>query len=196
MCAAGLAALAAQPALLLPITCRAAAPARSAAVHLAGMQTIQPDLASLWDRASAGLLAGGLLAGLLALDPPRRAGALGCRRAPRRLCLVALATPRPVCSSPRPNLALGASRTPLSYSLRPKQPPQPAVAAAPAWMLHQAQLLLALCHVCQHRACLLAPCGCQRPQSSVLTSLSPLRHVRTCLAAVGDVSWVQVLAKA
>ena len=49
-----------------PITCRAAAPARSAAVHLAGMQTIQPDLASLWDRASAGLLAGGLLAGLLA----------------------------------------------------------------------------------------------------------------------------------
>ena len=49
-----------------PITCRAAAPARSAAVHLAGMQTIQPDLASLWDRASAGLLTGGLLAGLLA----------------------------------------------------------------------------------------------------------------------------------
>jgi hypothetical protein len=49
-----------------PITCRAAAPARSAAVHLAGIQTIQPDLASLWDRASAGLLTGGLLAGLLA----------------------------------------------------------------------------------------------------------------------------------
>ena len=130
-----------------------------------------------------------------ALDPPRRAGALGCRRAPRRLCLVALATPRPVCSSPRPNLALGTSRAPLSCSLRPNWPPQPAVGAAPAWMLHQAQLLLALCHACQHHACLLAPCGSQRPQSSVLTSPSPLRHVRTCLAAVGDVSWVQVLAK-
>ena len=106
-----------------------------------------------------------------ALDPPRRAGALGCRRAPRRLCLVALATPRPVCSSPRPNLTLGASRAPLSCSLRPNWPPQPAVGAAPAWMLHQAQLLLALCHACQHRACLLAPRGSQPPQSSVPTSL-------------------------
>ena len=104
-----------------------------------------------------------------ALDPPRRAGALGCRRGPRRLCLVALATPRPVCSSPRPNLALGASQAPLSCSLRPNRPPQPAVGAAPAWMLHQAQLLLALCHACQHRACLLAPRGSQPPQSSVPT---------------------------
>ena len=78
-----------------------------------------------------------------ALDPPRRAGALGCRRAPRRLCLVALATPRPACSSPRPNLALGASGAPLRCSLRPNRPPQPAVGATPAWMLHQAQLLLA-----------------------------------------------------
>ena len=65
-----------------------------------------------------------------------------------------------------------------------------------SWVLHRAELLLALCHACQHRACLLAPCGSQRTQSSVLTSLSPVRHVRTCLAAVGDVSWVQVLAKA
>ena len=111
------------------------------------------------------------------LDPPRRASVLGCRRAPRRLCLVALATPRSLCSSPQPSLAPRTFRAPASCGQGPKRPPRPASGLPAAAALRAAGALS----------------RCQRPAISARTLWLQLaqRPVYSVWVVIGDVRGCQ-----
>ena len=76
------------------------------------------------------------------------------------LRLVALATPRSLCSSPQPSLAPRTFRAPASCGQGPKRPPRPASGLPAGCLPPQRCVLLELCLAASGRPYLLARCGC------------------------------------
>ena len=74
--------------------------------------------------------------------------------------LVALATPRSLCSSPQPSLAPRTFRAPASCGQGPKRPPRPASGLPAGCLPPQRCVLLELCLAASGRPYLLARCGC------------------------------------
>ena len=94
-------------------------------------------------------------------DSEGRGGCAGERRdSVLPLRLVALATPRSLCSSPQPSPAPRACPAPASCGQGPKRPPRPASGLPAGCLPPQRSVLLELCLAASGRPHLLARCGC------------------------------------